>query len=289
MNTQVTSFYAATLIFVLTTNLMLIYGFYKTSRPFTIITKLFIYLSVVDIIYTIIAIKVYIFSRTEFVNHKLFPALAMALLISIFVLEMLIFWTISSLRFLSIYKPMYRVKSAKVYIVLLIELLSSFLIAIAILWIYNLTIQVITITLIVSVVLQLVMLFMNLILNMSSLIILTRSTNMKTQQKGDCVLANQMSIMRKKKALNTLLLIILVHLICTIPLTLLYIDPRYIMKLFQNKFNVFGFCQCLQISSFGFNSFIIILRTKNLRQFYIIKSCCFMRKADFNIQITEMN
>ena len=37
-------------VFVLTTNLMLIYGFYKTSRPFTIITKLFIYLSMVDIV-----------------------------------------------------------------------------------------------------------------------------------------------------------------------------------------------------------------------------------------------
>ena len=38
-------------VFVLTSNLMLIYGFYKTSRPFTLINKLFIYLSLVDIAY----------------------------------------------------------------------------------------------------------------------------------------------------------------------------------------------------------------------------------------------
>ena len=41
------SIYAVTFVFVLTSNLMLIYGFYKTNRHFKIITKLFIDLSFV--------------------------------------------------------------------------------------------------------------------------------------------------------------------------------------------------------------------------------------------------
>ena len=48
--------YISLSVFVLTSNLMLIYGFYKTSRPFTIITKLFIYLSMVDIAYHLLYI-----------------------------------------------------------------------------------------------------------------------------------------------------------------------------------------------------------------------------------------
>ena len=46
--------YGLLTVFVLTTNLMLIYGFYKTSRPFTIITKLFIYLSLADVNLTLL-------------------------------------------------------------------------------------------------------------------------------------------------------------------------------------------------------------------------------------------
>ena len=46
--------YFLLMAFVVTSNLMLIYGFYKTSRTFTIITKLFIYLSLVDIVLSLL-------------------------------------------------------------------------------------------------------------------------------------------------------------------------------------------------------------------------------------------
>ena len=287
MDTQTSSFYAATLIFVLTSNLMLIYGFYKTSRPFTIITKLFIYLSLVDIDAITIVVLVYAIPKVTKLDPSFFIALANALIFPTFFMEMFIFWTISFLRFLSIYKPMYRVKTRKVYFFLLVEFLISFLIGIVIFWTY-MSVTFTKLQLIntkMSISLQLAITFMNFSLNMSSLIILRRSTNSKAQQKGDSVLGNQMVIKRKKMALNTLLLITIVHLFCTLPLTLVSFYPEFIMNtLFKAKFSVFGFCQCLQISSFGFNSMIVILRTKNLSEFYKTKCCCFTLKVNSNVE-----
>ena len=88
------------------------------------------------------------------------------------------------------------------------------------------------------------------------------------------MLRNQGAIKRKKKALNTLLIITFVQLGCTISLPLMSI----LSGLWGSniKFEVFVFCQCLLASSFGFNSLIVILRTKNLREFYRRK-CCFIR------------
>ena len=55
--------YGVIFLFILTSNLMLIYGFHKTSRPFTIVTKLFIYLSLIDIINNIFLLCSVIFKH----------------------------------------------------------------------------------------------------------------------------------------------------------------------------------------------------------------------------------
>ena len=288
MEYQRVSFYAVTLIFVLTSNLMLIYGFYKTSRPFTIITKLFIYLSFMDLTFLVISIIIYIFPEDK-LNPKLFVALSISLFSSIYLMDMFIFWTISFLRFLSIYKPMYRVKTRKVYNALMVEFLISFLYGVAVFWIYNSIsfTKLISINYTVTVTTQLLMNSMNLFLNASSLIILRRSIDSKAQQKGDEVLANEMVIKRKKMALNTLLLITIVQLSCTLPLTLFLFTFRVLLN---NQFNVFRFFQCLQISSFGFNSMIVILRTKNLREFYKRKiSFPWWNESQENQSVTEIS
>ena len=277
MDTQLASFYIVTYIFILITNLMLVYGFYKTSRPFTIVTKLFIYLSVVDIAAMSVMVTVHIVFFSMLLPKE-------ALVLSVFLLDMLIVCTISFLRFLSIYKPMYRAKTRKVYIALVFEFLISFLVAI-IIWIHNKITNKQTFNLIISIAMQLGIILTNVLLNITSLIILRRSTNSKAQQKGDSVLGNQMVIKRKRKALNTLLLITVVQLVCTLPLTLSLFSVETFLNGQFGQFNMFGFCQCLQISSFGFNSIIIVMRTKNLRQFYYkTKFCCFSRRDHFNIQ-----
>ena len=109
--------YGTTLIFVITSNLMLIYGFYKTSRPFTITTKLFIYLSMVDIA----LVSCYVMDSGVVISGGLVTRfhfiLFFAAVYAILVIDLFIFWTISFLRFLSIYKPMYRINTESILII----------------------------------------------------------------------------------------------------------------------------------------------------------------------------
>ena len=105
-------------------------------------------------------------------------------------------------------------------------------------------------------------------LNMSSFIILKRSTNLKACQKEDNVLGNPMVVKRKKMALNTLLLITIVQLVCTLPKTCMLL---FDLDFFLEYDFVLTIINCLQLCNFGIDSLIIILRTKNLREFYRLK------------------
>lgn len=279
MDTQAVSYLTVTSVFLLTSNLMLIYGFCKTNRTFKTVTKLFIYLSTVDIAFMMVMSALYIVLKVAKLDRKFFDALTNASMFSIFIMDTFIFWTISFLRFLSIYKPIYQVKTRMVHIALLIELFISFLAAIAIFWIYNSVpaARLKSIDFIFSITILFAAIIINLLLNILSLIILKRSTNSKTHQKRDDVLRNQGAIKRKKRALNTLLIITVVQLGCTISLPLMAILSGLLGS--NIKFNVFVFCQCLLASSFGFNSIIVILRTKYLREFYT-KKCCFIRENE---------
>ena len=91
--------YGTTFTFVLISNFMLIYGFYKTSRPFTTITKLFIYLSVVDIAMTLF--KTF-YAMQGFLNFKI-PCLVVLLVYVLmeftYIYGLCIFATISFLRY----------------------------------------------------------------------------------------------------------------------------------------------------------------------------------------------
>ena len=217
------SIYAVTFSFVLTSNLMLIYGFYKTlSRPFKIITKLFIYLSLVDIVLTIVYVVFNYIILLLNDENRLYYALSWALYYSSNIMALLIFWTISVLRYLSIFKPMFRVETHAVNMILL-EVLICLLVAIVIIFVCissNLY-RFISISTKLDLGLQFVMIFMNLSLNISSLIILRRLTTLKARKKKDNVLGNPMVVKQKKIALNTLLLITIFQSVCNLSLTFL--------------------------------------------------------------------
>ena len=214
--------YSVTLAFVLVTNSMLIYGFHKTSRPFTIVTKLFIYLSISEV-----AMVTCIFADSIVLNSKTYSILKLItsnLFISTFMYnDILVFWTISSLRLLSIYKPMCRVKTRTITRILVVELLTSFSFTATLSGIY------IALELKFDSVIELmknlrlgtflVTILINLSLNMSSLILLRRSTNLKAQEATDNVSNNTMVIKQKKKATTTLLFITIFQLICNLPIT----------------------------------------------------------------------
>ena len=273
-----TALYGTSFLFVLTSNLMLIYGFYKTSRPFTIITKLFICLAICQLTVTLILVPniiCIVWIGVSRLHYILFIAfIYLAVLMDLFTLL-----TISFLRFLTIFKPLYRVKTRTVYKILYLEFLVSVLAASS-MFLGNIilvseVIQVKMISYKISTGSNFVIVFITSTLNTSSLIILRRSTNSKAQQKGDNVLGNQMVIKRKKMALITLLLITLVQFVCTLPSACLSFMDVYGL-LSNNYFSLMFFIfQCLQLLNIGIVSLIIVWRTKNLRQFYRSKCCCF--------------
>ena len=85
-------------------NLMLIYGFYKTSRPFTIITKLFIYLSLVDIefAFNLMIISIILQPFTQYLHIYAIITTSQFL----YFVGLDIFATISFLKYWSIKKPL---------------------------------------------------------------------------------------------------------------------------------------------------------------------------------------
>ena len=269
IDTQYACFYAVTYVFILISNLMLIYGFYKTSRPFTIITKLFIYLSLVDVSWVSCSVVDSGIVSNGLPLPRYYFIIIFASVYSIIVLDQLILWTISFLRFLSIHKPMYRVNTRTVNKALVVEVFISFLIMTSAgFYLWDSTIdELLRVNSDVVMVLNFTMMLTNLTLNMSSLIILRRSTNSKAQQKGNSVLGNQMVIKRKKMALNTLLLITFVQFVCTLPATCLsFIGLEIIIKYSDLTVLVIG--HCLLLTYLGLNSLIVIYRTKSLREYY---------------------
>ena len=281
---QMVIFYAVTVVFVLTSNLMLIYGFYKTSRPFKIITKLFIYLSICEVAF----ILCYVLNSLNFTlkGNTSYYVIIFGLTYFIVLMALLIFWTISFLRFLSIFKPMYRIETRTVYKILLLEVFISLLvtttISIGYMLVSSTIDELLNVNSKVGIGLNIVVIFINLSLNLSSLIILRRSTNSKARQKKDNVLGNPMVVKQKKMALNTLLLITIVHMLCNTPET----GVSFFKLQLQFKYNYYLIlltCQCLQLSNFGINSMIVILRNKNLREFYRLKCC----SHKFNITNTH--
>ena len=195
---------------------------------------------------------------------------------AILVIDLFIFWTISFLRFLSIYKPMYRINTESIYKILFLEVFISFLLAAGTVLAYYLWDSTIDELSIVNskviTALNFIMTVTNLLLNMSSLIILRRSTNSKAQLKKHSVLANRMVIKRKKMALNTLLVITVVQFLCMIPATSLSLTGYgYLIKRGYITILVIG--HCVLLSYLGLNSLILIYRTKSLRGFYKRKCC----------------
>ena len=133
-----------------------------------------------------VTITLFIVSKTE-VNPISLEAITNASIYFVFLMDTFIFWTISFLRFLSINKPIYRVKPRSINILLLIEVFVSFLTATAIFAILiaiNSSITSNSINFILTIVILLVAITGNVCLNVSSLIILRRSTNSKSQNRS---------------------------------------------------------------------------------------------------------
>ena len=286
------AFVGGIFLFVLVANSMLIYGFHKTSRPFTIVTKLFIYMSICDTI----MVSFYLLSYAIFIigNHidEVYYAVARTVYYWIEFTNLFLFWTISFLRFLSIYKPMYRFETGIVNKILVIEILVTFFSATLILTLFTILGlslgNMMRLNREVTLGKQLTMLFTNLSLNMSSVILLRRSTNSKARQATDNVSNNTMVIKQKKKALHTLILITICQALCNIPLACYLLFEAELYSGAKGFFTMTCF-HCIQLSYHGFNSLIIISRTKSLRKFYRIQCCKKNHGRSSNIESKEID
>ena len=277
--------YGTTLLFILIANIMLIYGFYKTSRPFTTTTKLFIYLSFCEISLTssMLLGGTFLASKSSLLTSRV---TYMAIFGSIFFttfMDLFIFWTISFLRFISILKPLYPIENRTVNRILLFDFLISLLGTSSVIFAYVLTdsrkSQMLDINWKLTLSIELSMLLLNLIINTSSIIILKRSsstTYLAQQKDGDeeskSIQPASSAISQKQRASKTILLLTILYLVCGFPnIVVCFVDFN---SLFGKPLVVIiAICQCIKMSNFGINSLIIILRTKKLRDFYAIKFC----------------
>ena len=266
------------LVFVLTTNLMLIYGFYKTSRPFTIITKLFIYLSVIDI--AMILFRTF-YAFQAFLGLQI-PCLMAHIIILLmeftYMYGVSIFATISFLRYWSIKKPLYSIDAKHIHIGLAVQAIVCGLIIVGVLVMIYLKIHLNQVILFFFLITQFLAVAFVLTVNITSY------KKLKSMKKNSGLSDNVVNTSTQRQKIlseaNTCLLYITVfYILCPLPMliwtfvSIFKIDILNI-EMHSRKINLFVLSQICFMSNSGINSLIVILRTKNLREHYKLNCCC---------------
>ena len=264
--------YGVIFLFILISNLVLIYGFHKTSRPFTIVTKLFIYLSIMEIIF---GSTTFFYCVQSFLNID-FPCFVELALLDImqffYFIEIFIFGTISFLRYWSIRKPLHTVGIRSILIALAIETIVCAMLAITSFLITKLNADPKT-----MITLYCLTPVFNLIATLFIVCVNILSYKKLKSSKNDSVLSeNLQSIQRRKrnsKAITCLLIITAFYVICLLPVII--VSTFIIIESFHHNSGLYLMmcAQLLYFSNSGINSMIIICRTKNLRMFYRMKCC----------------
>ena len=273
--------YFLLILFMLTTNLMLIYGFYKTSRPFTIITKLFIYLSLVDIIMML--------SRTLYLLQVFLEMSPLMLSIVADLIDfsysygIAVFATISFLRYRSIKKPLHSIKPRRIMMVLIGQAISCGLLLgclfVTLYW--EVDVLLIKKLYYCLPILQLLAISFVLCINMMSY----RKLKLMKRMVGLSDDIENTSTQRRQKSLSEanicLLYITTFYVLCQVPLSisslLLLLDLDFWNRIWA-KWGFYLLSSILYTVNTGINSLIVVLRTKNLREFYK-KKCCFFTRT----------
>lgn len=247
--------------FVMTTNILLINAFFRKCRPFTITTKIFIYLSIVDILHINGTILNHL--TTDFLidneSFCMYLAVTMSLNQFTFTLDILLFVTISFFRNLTIRKPILRISGSQVNRAMLIMVAICFLYAVGHFVHYlNMTVLSVAVSYIAIQVVFVVILSVLLAVNVALHSHLNKKTTISTIR----------SIKPKKEAGKTLIIITLFYWACFLPFIII---TFFGMTGIGDK-NVSLFMQdvlvLIMMSNSGLNSLIMIIRTKKLRRFY---------------------
>jgi len=276
-------------IFVMLSNLMLIYGLYRTTKqPMSTTKKLFIYLSCTDIMTTLIG------EMKHILSYHIRNCIILLALTSVnnvfFCLGMEIFSTISILRYLSLKNPFQNVGKRRIHLILLIETVVSTLIGVCYFsFLYDIEESTMIAIQFVVTILYFLMVSSLLLINLLSYITIrsnikcgvTASNDNKQSGNGnshdvtdsDCI--NEKKNKRKKYAVNTLIIISVFYMFCHLPMCIYFFIAT--VKSLETSYNFSSYARAYQISNFllfvvwsnnGFNAAILIIRSKDILQFY---------------------
>lgn len=266
--------YTIMFLFVLPLNTILVYGFYKTSRPFSVITKLFILLSVLDTCYSagLVYQSIVASDNSSLPCSVIFPS--MASLIGIWTFGFLVLCSISFLRNLSIRRPLYQTSAKHVSYAVIVQGLFGFLYG-AVITVIALAVQdmrLFNTVLLVTMSMQIVICCFILVTSILSYRGLQLSSGpvVDSDTKSPAV---EHRNQRKAHALKTLVLITGYYCLSTCPSIILNSTGLEILATDWGLGLILAFT-CLQLSNAGVNSLILILRTKKLREYFGIKRCC---------------
>jgi len=277
---------------VLLSNLMLIYGLYRTTkRPMSTTKKFFIYLSCTDTMTVIIGVSRHILSY-HLTNCKLLLGLDTVSDV-FFCLGMATFSTISVLRYLSLRNPFMRVGKGRMKLILLVEMTASMMIigfshysifnddARNVVFIIQLFIIITYLLSVTSLLMLNLLSYITLKANIKHGVAKTKtneqSGNGNLQNTPDVTKSNfsgQWKNKRKKDAVNTLIIISVFYMICHLPFGIylffaavngLQVDDELN---FGNTYQISSLLLFVSMSNNGFNATILIIRSRDILSVY---------------------
>ena len=273
-------------VFVLTTNPLLIWSFYKRSRPFSITTRLFIVLAVIGII------KAFQFAITVAQSAVVFMTTCeqffglLAFNHFIFSFDVIAYCTLSILRYLSIRNPLggKHLSKGKFKFVLLVEMIFCFVNGVVMFFIYQedkaqYLLEWFTIGF--SVFFLLILMFVlvvNLLaynhLNRTNGVLVTKKNNRdSTSSTGNNT--TDPSMRKKQHAIKTLIILTILYWICYLPFTITMTlqSTTYQINITEKPLVLITLVNLSMVNA-GLNSMVIILRTQKLRECFSLKFSC---------------
>ena len=266
--------YILVTMFISTSNFMLIYGFYKTSRPFTIITKLFIYLSVVDIVYILFTTVYAFLDSPECWLISIFYVLTELP----YFLGITVFAIISLLRYRSIRKPLHSINSIHLIFILIVQVIACGLLtaSVFILFYFEISYEQMLYVLFALPISKFIAISFVFIVN---ILAYKKIKSMKKMFRFS--INNEKPSAQRQKTLSkaniSLLCITVFYIFCPLPLLItVMFDLEELLEHSWGWYILIS-THIVYITNTGINSIIVILRTKNLREFYKKKCCCITR------------
>jgi hypothetical protein len=263
---------AVVIIFVLLSNLMLIYGLVMTARPLSIVTKSFIYLSCVDILTALISMtQSNILMYTSILSTTTTWVLV-ALSTCLHTYGLFIFCTICVFRYLALRKPLLQLAPRYCHRVLLVGLLCKPIYGVAVYFgNTSMDADILVLSQTVAAIMFLVLIIFVLILNVMSYWIIQIANRMSND-------LNSNSSDRQKEAVQTLIIMTIFYVVFNLPM------PIFFLLAFAKQFDL-PFYLRLEISTLmhalvmlnvGINAIVYIVRTKKIRTFFFrkLRSVC---------------